>query len=264
MSIKAPWLEYLHRQRKREIETVFSKCPEKIFPVALELGAGDGFQSKLLSRYVSKLIATDYNPDILKNVPTPSIEYRLGDAEKVGETFNEKNFDLIFSSSLLEHLPSPNKALKGIHKILKDEGITIHIIPTPFWKLGHLLLHIPNLALTFPKLLAKSAGTGKRRNNNPKTTRIKRSILSRILIPKPHGASQSNIQEFYAFSSRRWEKELNAAGLKLVKIIKGPAMSGYGFGWDFARTVLENLGLASIYIYIAVKDIQNNDFKKYF
>ena len=74
---------------------------------------------------------------------TSSIEYHFCDAEKIEDFFNKKQFNIVFSSNLLEHISNPKKVLRSIHKILKDDGITIHIMPNPFWKLSRLLLNIP-------------------------------------------------------------------------------------------------------------------------
>lgn len=66
LKIKADWLTYLHSLKRKEIKIIFSKCPNKIFNKCLEIGAGDGFQSTILTKYVSELICIDINPDILK------------------------------------------------------------------------------------------------------------------------------------------------------------------------------------------------------
>ena len=74
MKIKTAWLPHLHRIRSREIEIAFGRCPEKIFATGLELGAGDGFQSGLLTRYVSRLTCTDYTLEsIARHIPAKSL-----------------------------------------------------------------------------------------------------------------------------------------------------------------------------------------------
>jgi SAM-dependent methyltransferase len=125
MKIKAEWLPWLHNYRKRELDLIFSKCPEGMFRSGLELGAGDGCQSTLLAKYFSELISADYNPDRLQKESSGSIEYRICDAEETGNIFGKGQFDLAFSSNLLEHLPHPGRSLSGIHNVLKDDGITI-------------------------------------------------------------------------------------------------------------------------------------------
>ena len=144
MKIRIGWITWLHNYRKREFSVIFSKCPQKLFQVGLECGAGDGFQSTLLSNYVSKLISTDINPDRLKMGSNKNIEYCICDAEEVNKKFQEKQFDLVFSSNLLEHLPNPKVALEGMREVMKDNGIAIHVIPSPFWKLCDILFFVPN------------------------------------------------------------------------------------------------------------------------
>ena len=135
LKIKQDWQEWVHKLRKRVIVDTFSRCPQNTFKNGLELGAGDGFQSNILSNYIEKLTSTDYYQSITNNENSESIEYVQCDAEKIGEMFSERKFDIVFSSNLLEHLPNPDKALRGMHEILEDNGIIIPTMPTPFMKI---------------------------------------------------------------------------------------------------------------------------------
>ncbi len=54
------------------------------------------------------------------------------------------------------------------------------------------------------------------------------------------------------------------AGFEVVNIIKGPVVSGYGFGFDKARKVLENLGFASEFAYVIVKKGYASSFSRFF
>ena len=280
-------LQYIHHyNKKRELDLIFSECPEKLFQTGLELGAGDGFQSILLAKYVSKLISTDLNPNKLKRESNKSIEYVICDAEEIKEYFNKRQFDLVFSSNLLEHLPNPDKALNGIYDVLKDDGITIHVMPSPFWKFCYLLLYYPNLCVSvleemtekdgdskkIGKMIRKLKGStnnleqnkqGPQLGNNPKIQRAPRSFMYRLLVPEPHGVSISHVKEFYAFSKYRWIKQFEKANLDLVKIIKGPVSSGHGFGLNFIRNILERLGVTSEYIYIAIKKGQHSRYENF-
>ena len=51
MKFTLDYLPYLHKVREYEIKIIFAKCPKKIFKRCLELGAGDGFQSTILTKY---------------------------------------------------------------------------------------------------------------------------------------------------------------------------------------------------------------------
>ncbi len=281
MKFKADWLSYLHQIRRREIEMIFSNCPEQIFSKALELGAGDGFQSVLISKYATKLISTDYNEKRLKKKNTQSIEYQICDAEEIKNSFKQQEFDLVFSSNLLEHLPNPEKTLQAIHTLLKDDGITIHIMPSPFLTLCYVVFYFPNriihLLETFFQQgsLKKSVFTLFQKRNKPqvssqesgnnlKSQRPQRSFIHRLLIPAPHGVSASNFDELSAFSKRRWQKEFEQSDLELIAILKGLTYSGYGFGLNKVSTLLEKLGIASEYVYIAIKKDKNCRYQNFF
>src|SRR5439155_1182066 len=80
-----------------------------------------------------------------------------------------------------------------------------------------------------------------------------RSLLSRLLSPDPHGVSATHTMEFRAFGKERWIREFAAAGLDVVAVLKGPVCSGYGFGLNRFRLMLEKAGFASEYAYVAVK-----------
>jgi len=265
--IKADWIPLLHRIRRREIEMIFADCPEKHFAAGLELGAGDGFQSRLISRYVVSLISTDYDRAILSTLPVEGIAYQVCDAEEIEVVFAGRKFDLIFSSSLLEHLPEPGRTLRAIHGLLAEGGLTIHVVPGTFWKMTHVLLHLPNRAVNILERLMQPGGmhalvrrltrgkgrpTAPRgRDNNPKTDRPRRPLWARLVSPEPHGVSRGNMAEFAAFRRSRWLREFQEAGFEVIDVRRGPAASGYGFGFERTRRLLERLGFASEHAYVA-------------
>ncbi len=273
MRLKADWQKWLHAIRKRELDIVFSQCPKDTFKHALELGAGTGFQSSLLIHWASRLICTDFNFMRLEKTDNESINYVICDAQEIGYTFKDNQFDLIFSSNLLEHLPDSPKSLLGIHRVLKDNGIAVHVVPNLFWKLCHLLFYFPNKFVTYFEKMIEPGGLGttiKRvlgshadetkaahglaYDNNPQRHAIQRSLISRLALPKPHGASLNNLQEFKVFRKSRWKKEFTAANFRVVKTLKGPVSSGYGFGFDRIRKFLEMVGVSSETIFIVAKE----------
>ena len=273
LKIKTDWTAHLHEYRRREIEMIFSRCPDGLFASGLELGAGDGFQSRLLARYVTRLTATDLDGSQLPPSPTGAIVYRACDAEHLEDLFTPGQLDVIFSSNLLEHLPEPSRALRAIHQVLADDGVTIHVMPSPFWVLCHLCLYIPNKVVQVLEILTSQGGlaraggrlAGRGRSgalssgerplgNNPKLAPRPRPALVRWLTPEPHGVSPTHWRELHAFRRSRWEEEFRLSGLKLIRVVKGPVASGYGFGFNRLRRILEGLGFASEYIYVACKE----------
>ncbi len=280
MKLKADWLKHLHRTRAREIALIFNKCPEKIFKTMLEIGAGDGFQSALLLTYTQKLVCTEYDEQKLQNkISDPAVSYKIVDAENLPHYFKPKTFDVIFSSNVFEHLHQPEKVFKDMHAILANDGVCVHIMPSPFLKWTWLLLFYPNQVITLLEMLTQKGGAKSLRQvskgdevalkelradlgNNPKAAQ--RSWLKSQLWPTPHGAYPSHIAELRGYSRKRWTKVMHDAGFTVIAVKKMPVSSGYGFGADPVRKVLEKAGATSSYCYIAVKKGTKSPYRKYF
>jgi hypothetical protein len=150
--------------------------------------------------------------------------------------------------------------------VLRDDGIAIHVIPSPFWKLCHIIGFYPNAVLAraerLGKRMARRAPTVLPEDawdNNPKSDVAPRPYLARLLWPAAHGASGSNLAEFRLFGQAHWREMFCAAGFRVAAVRPGPVSSGYGFGWDAARRLLERWGATSEYIYITVKAGQASD-----
>lgn len=243
------WLTYLHGLRTREIELIFKRVPPSLFPKGLELGAGDGFQTRIRSNYMGELVCSDFSDAILSTEGRlASVDYKVCDTERVDTYFNPHEFDLVYSSNLLEHLPDPRRTLQGIHRILKDDGLTVHGIPNTFWKLCSFACFYPDLTLRTVRALRRPGNLrrvrrrmlgrpadpdGEQRSrhpleNNPKVV----SRPERLFWPAPHGAYESNREELYAFSKGRWLREFQGSGFQILKVLRGPVSSGYGFGFE--------------------------------
>ncbi len=300
MKLKVDWITWIHAYKEREIEAVFSGCPCRCFQYGLELGAGDGYQSVLLSNYIGRLVSTEINKLRLSRKSNDSIEYRILSAEETIQKSQKTSFDIIYSSNLLEHVTDPHTVLCGIHNILKDDGVTVHIMPTPLWKLCQIVLYIPvNVLVIIERITQAAAQSAGLRNilreirallkeafvgltrgtnatlekaaqedelygNNPGKGRETNEFLKRLFFPRPHGASKTNLAEFAAFGRKRWIREFDKAGFCCSIIRKGPAASGYGLGWAWADRIIEGAGLASEYIYIAQKKGCSSKFLRYF
>lgn len=297
MKIKADWPTWLRSYKRREVDRTFYACPEGCFGRGLELGAGDGFQSGLLAGYIRSLVCTEINELLLsKQSGRDGIEYRVCSAEEAVRAGGDNSYDIVYSSNVLEHLTDPLLILREIHRILKDDGVTIHIVPSPLWKLCHVLLYVPaNLAALGEHILRRS-GAGRRMReasflmrqlvegfrkgsntltdladreesltgNNPGIVGSRRGFPAWLLVPRPHGVSATNLAELAAFGKRRWLALFGDAGLECCAVRKGPAASGYGLGWTWAEAAIEKAGLASEYIYIAHKKGHPCGYSSYF
>jgi SAM-dependent methyltransferase len=294
--MKADWQIWLHSYKRREVDRAFGACPEGAFDSGLELGAGDGFQGELLSRYVRRLVSTEINATRLSRQSGAGVTYRVCSAEEAVGSAADRSLDFVYSSNLLEHLRDPLLVLRHIHRIVKDDGITIHIVPARPWKLCHMLLFVPvNLGAIGAQVFRTASAGGVYREsrfllgqlidgvrsgantmtrltdrdealtgNNSGLAGRRRTFFARLFFPGPHGVSASNLAELRAFGKRRWLSLFEETGFECAAVLNGPAASGYGLGWRWAETAVEMAGIAFEYIIVAHKKGHPCRYQSYF
>ena len=281
MKIKADWKTYLRDLRLRELDRIFHACPRGCFDRVLELGAGDGVQSRGLAAYAAEVLAIDQNPRRLPKGEQGGVRFQIGDVEEIDRVCPEGGFDLIFSSNLLEHIPDRERLLRKLRRLLKDHGVMIHVVPNTFLKGSWLGLFHLNLAVELLEVLTRPGGWRKvyrkvvkkavkeglhtveedRDTNNPKGP--PRTFVQRYLWPAPHGAYASHGEEWRAYRDSRWRRLFEESGLEVFRVLKMPVVSGYGFGWNRARRLLEKAGFSSSYAYILFKTGQDSPYRRY-
>ena len=77
----------------------------------------------------------------------------------------------------------------------------------------------------------------------------------KMLFPSIHGNYKSHFEEFQKWGRGAWSELFIESGYKIISTIKGQVHSGYGFGFDRIRKILEKLGFHSTIIFI----LQKND-----
>lgn len=251
--------EYTIEYRLREIKILKDYLGNSFFKKGLELGAGNGFQSKQINNMFDELIVSDLNDKRLKSFEEFSnIKRVILDSEKISKHFDSKSFDFIYSSNHLEHLPNPGDCIDGCYKVLKDDGICIHILPNPTWRFLQTILHYPTKFLNF---LNKSSTKKQSRSindfpaafgNNMKSIE-KKSFINGVLFPKVHGVSSNFLIEHYAFRKNKWITLFEKSGFEVIDILKGPISSGYGYGFNTTKKYLERLGISTEYFFILKK-----------
>ncbi len=99
----------------------------------LEIGSAIGAASSILRDRGFDIIATDISSHAVEHIKelVPDMESQVFDVEEENTKW-ENTFDVIFSFEVIEHLPDPEKAIKNMHKMLKDGGIVINSTPYPY------------------------------------------------------------------------------------------------------------------------------------
>ncbi len=159
--------DFLKKIREHELQKIIKKIPPK--SKILEIGGGSGWQAKILDGLGHKVSSIDiensfYLKEKIFNVQTY-------DGIKI--PFNNEEFDIIFSSNVLEHIKETNKYQKELYRVLKDEGLAIHIIPSATWRIWTILT----------------------------------DLVKSWYIPRPHGEhASSTFIEIFFFKKNWWKK----------------------------------------------------------
>ena len=105
----------------------------KKFPIALNLGTGEGDYDGMISQYCEELIACDINEQDVAyaknlNSGVSNLSYRVENALDL--TFPDNHFDLITSIDVIEHVGQPEKMIEEVQRVLKPDGIALITFPS--------------------------------------------------------------------------------------------------------------------------------------
>lgn len=201
-------LQHLQYIREYELQQTISLLPpaESI----LEIGAGAGWQSLLLKKHGYKVAAVDIpSSRYLQNKVFPVITY---DGSRL--PFSDNAFDIIFSSNVLEHIQDLDSFENEIWRVIKPQGIAVHILPTTTWRfwtfLSHHLWVCRRLLEEFQNIT----------QNEPASNNNISSIENRwryLFWPNRHGVSGNSLSELYLFSCHSWINHFKSHGWHLYK-----------------------------------------------
>lgn len=181
----------------------------------LEIGGGTGYQANLIARLGAAVESIDVAP------PSSAESYfpvRIYDGRTL--PFEDGRFDVVFSSNVLEHIPDLQKTLSEIHRVMKSNGIAIHILPTPAWRIWTSFTHYIHIAQRLVGMVGgrRNLATSGHAGNQSKASALGWwRMIKRVLMDGPHGEYPSAISELWYFSRRRWLNLFNENGFELVE-----------------------------------------------
>ena len=188
----------------------------------LEIGGGTGWQAK-------KLIENGYCVsviDIPDSIYSRQRIWPILDYDGNHIPFPNNSFDIVFSSSVLEHISHIDEFQDEIKRVLNSDGVAIHIVPSGSWRLWTTAVHYPFIIKTISKIAYKklwmAAGT---KNCSaledlliPQLGRLsKLELLKKAIIPPRHGEVGTAFTEIYHFSKRGWLKVFERTGWKIER-----------------------------------------------
>lgn len=261
-------LKYLESIRISELEFVLTEI-RKEKPgcnTILEIGAGTGWQSKRLTESGYSVEAIDIDSsNYSQDKVWPITNY---DGEHI--PFPDEYFDVVFSSNVLEHIPHVFDFQKEIRRVLKPDGVSIHLVPSGSWRfwtnIGHYLFIIRSIKNILIKKLVPSKierTFSKVVSNDNIKPMSKAELVRRNVLPPRHGEFGNALTEMYYFSRYRWVNLFTITGWKIEKIFTNRLIyTGYGIlcltlSLKFRRHLSFILG-SSCHIFLLKKKLKND------
>lgn len=254
------WTHYLRRFEIDFIITFIRNIDsENKESKILEIGCGDGYGASILRKDNLNVKATD---------PTPRhpLQTEVICMEVENLKFKDDYFDVIYSTHVLEHVDDITIALGEMNRVLKNEGIMIHSVPTVFCALFTLfvnsLAYFRNLFMTF---IGKNSIVINRKN----IKKIEKILLYlgriiykfhpiRILFPVGHGQSNSVFSSLMMWKRKSWISKFEKCGMTVKFISRVPIAYSmhkvFPFRFIGFRKVIGRY-FGSVDIYIIKKDI---------
>lgn len=205
-------LQLLQCIREYELSRVLPLIPSG--STILEVGAGAGWQAKVLAEKGFSVVAIDSRGSLYaQNRVWPIIEY-----DGINMPFLNNQFDVVFSSNVLEHIFHAQQFQAEIKRVLKPGGIAIHVLPTASWRFWTNVCHYPYLAKRLLELFFFSSCSENAINidaTGAAEKAQKRNLLNKfraVLLPSRHGEEGNCVSEIYLFSRFRWIKLFQSTG----------------------------------------------------
>ncbi len=144
-------LEYGTKKKEFYMKSLFSKIIS-VVPLknksVLDTGCGEGDFLFRAEPFISKGVGLDISTRMInigrKKNKSRKLSFRVGDAENL--PFNSKQYDIVVSIDLLEHLSNSKKAILEACRVSKEKCILITGNPLwfpMFWLLEFLHLKLP-------------------------------------------------------------------------------------------------------------------------
>ena len=263
--MKASHWTHLEQIRRAEGELALGWMRQmKPLPARLvEIGGGTGWQSQEFSSAGYDVVSYDLaSTEYTANRKFPVRDY---DGHRLPEA--DASADIVFSSNVLEHIPHVVAFQSEMLRVLKPDGIALHILPSAPWRLWTSATHYPWVARKVVSGLKRRQQTAAGDESDKSGTqsgevsalgqgpaRLSR-LLANNLLPVRHGEFGNSVTELYYFSRLRWSRLFRDAGWRIDTYATNQlaytshGLIGLGMGLAARRRLSHVLG-SSCHVYV--------------
>lgn len=221
MSSWAEWRPFL---QENEVKTIKSLLPSSKLKI-LEIGGGDGIKSMFLHNLGYEVTCVDITPWEQQFYPVEKIE-------KNQLPFSSETFDVILSANVLPVVSDKKQFFNELDRVLKTNGIAIHVIPSPWWSVFTNFWHY----VFIPKYLARSLLHGKTplitsdiSNSSHVKEDVQLSYKIKRLFLHPIGDNPSFLHEIFYFTKNSWIVLFKSHNYNIAEIKNEPLFfTAYG------------------------------------
>ena len=101
----------------------------------LEIGAGKGWQARGFQERGYDISAIDLASNAKRVWPV-----KFYDGAHI--PYADESFDVVFTSCVLEHIPHVHAFQGEIHRVLRPNGIAVHVLPSSTWRIWTNVTHL--------------------------------------------------------------------------------------------------------------------------
>jgi SAM-dependent methyltransferase len=174
--------------------------------LVLDLGAGSGFLTALMTSWGCDVSAVDVKVPAVTHCPVATYDGRL--------PFGDSEFDVVLGSHLLAHVNDLDLLFAEIKRVLKPNGRAIFIVPTSSWRVWTSLVHYPARFQRARQLMTSSEPSAPHQRRS-----LARRILNTIVAPPLGVWSRTAIHELFAFTRRSWRRRIERRGFRVERIL---------------------------------------------
>ena len=223
----------------------------------LEIGAGTGWQSRALAAAAYEVEAIDLPAESGISGHARAREWPIHDYDGSHIPFAADTFDIIYSSNVLEHVVELDALTADMKRVLRRDGIALHLVPNPQWRLLSLLTYYPGQAVDLFRWLSRREALAADESTGPSSP-LESSLLkkaARRLLPPTHGAKGTPLTEIARFSKRYWDNFFDQAGWQVLHYgnnglaASGDYLLGTALGIGTRRVIGRAIGgIAHVYV----------------